>query len=159
MNKTVDGQANNPAAEKMQATFADAVVGSSFRWPTKAVAIGTTAIVVLFVAGLFVQRDSIHEQTLWLFAGAAAAMCAGCWHIANGQTRIDANGIHQDGMIWGKHYTWHELQRARFLKLPMATRLVINTGRPPFKAIYAGTPELESAFRKVADAYGNRVGI
>ena len=38
----------------------------------------------------------------------------------------------------------------RLVRLPLATRLVLTTPRPPFKAVHAGTPELIAAFEEVA---------
>ena len=141
-----------PAADKLAALFPEPVVGYSY---TPALRIG---------AGLLVLLTVVFALTSWtqgmgpttpagaLILAVAAGMIASGWYIVMGKTTVDATGINQE-WVMPKSYRWEEIFRARLIKLPMNTRLMLNTGRPPFKTVHAGTPELKIAFEKIGDLY------
>ncbi|MEZ5738698.1 MAG: hypothetical protein R3E68_04000 [Burkholderiaceae bacterium] len=129
--------------------FAVPVSGGSYRWPAKAIAVTITAGTMLFLlVGLF-NGAMADPGFLLLFAGAGFAMGMGCYYIVTGKTTVDSRGIHQQ-WIFPKFYPWEEIYKVRLVRLPLATRLVLTTPRPPFKAVHAGTPELIAAFEEVA---------
>jgi len=125
--------------------FVSPVTGPSYGAFTKLLATFITALVVLFVVAMVAMAETINTPMLLLMLGAAAAMTATTYYIVTGQTTIDSKGVRQD-WITGKTYTWEEI-------MPMATRLVINTGKPPFKAVHAGSDELASAFEEIVRIY------
>lgn len=81
------------------------------------------------------------------------------YYILTGKTTIDSEGVRQDWFS-GKTYKWDEIRKVSMLRLPMATRLVINTGKPPFKAVHSGSPVLTEAFEEIVRIYKDptRVG-
>lgn len=132
--------------------FVSPVTGPSYGAFTKLLAAFITAIVVLFVVAMIAMAEKMNTPMLLLMLGAAVAMSATTYYIVTGQTTIDSKGVRQD-WITGKTYTWEEIRKVRVLRLPMATRLVINTGKPPFKAVHAGSDELASAFEEIVRIY------
>jgi|GEM_PF-3741287 len=125
--------------------FVSPVTGPSYGAFTKLLAAFITAIVVLFVVAMIAMAEKMNTPMLF-------AMSATTYYIVTGQTTIDSKGVRQD-WITGKTYTWEEIRKVRVLRLPMATRLVINTGKPPFKAVHAGSDELASAFEEIVRIY------
>lgn len=139
-----------------QERFAEPVVGDAYRFGAKLIAVIITVCVFVFI-GMGIAAGGFRDAAaILLFTGAAAGMCLGCYHIVAGKTRIDSEGIRQD-WIFPKQYRWEEIYKAKMLRLPMATRLVLTTPRPPFKAVHAGTPELEKAFADIAAMLPGRI--
>ena len=132
--------------------FATPVTGPSYGWFTKTVACGLTAMVVIFAIFLVLKAQQAGSPMVILILGGALAMAWTSFYIVTGQTTIDSQGVRQDWFS-GKSYTWEEIRKARILRMPMATRLVINTGKPPFKAVHAGSPELVEAFEEITRIY------
>lgn len=134
--------------------FTSPVTGPSYGWFTKLLAAVITGIVVVFVVAMIVMAEKMNTPMLLLMLGASLAMSATTYYIMTGQTTIDSKGVRQD-WITGKSYAWDEIRKVRVLRLPMATRLVINTGKPPFKAVHAGSDELVSAFEEIVRIYND----
>lgn len=141
-----------PAADKLAALFPEPVVGYSY---TPAMRIAAALIVLLSV--------SVALSTWWQGMGpttpggmlifmVAAGMVMSGWYIVMGKTTVDATGINQQ-WVMPKQYRWEEIYRARLMRLPMNTRLMLTTRRPPFKSVHAGTPELREAFEKISELY------
>ncbi|MEK9774648.1 MAG: hypothetical protein VW339_00610, partial [Quisquiliibacterium sp.] len=90
---------------------------------------------------------------MWMLLGAALlGTAASAWYILTGRTTIDAHGIRQD-WITQKSFEWGQIKRVRLLRLPLSSRLLISTGLGPYKAIQAGSPELDAAFKDIAAHY------
>ena len=141
-----------PAADKLAALFPEPVSGYSY---TPSLRIGAALLVLLalgFALTSWFQGLGPSTGAGALILAVSAGMAASGWYIVMGKTTVDASGINQE-WIMPKTYRWEEIYRAKLIRLPMNTRLMLNTGRPPFKTVHAGTPELKVAFEKVADLY------
>lgn len=134
--------------------FAVPVTGPSYGWFTKGLAGGLTAMVILFAAFLVIQAEEAGSPMVVLILGGALAMTWTTYYIITGQTTIDSKGVRQDWFS-GKSYTWDEIRKVSVLRMPMATRLIINTGKPPFKAVHSGSKELTEAFYDVVRIYND----
>lgn len=72
------------------------------------------------------------------------------------ETRITGDGIEQSWFTL-RRIAWQDIQFARFVSLPTSKRLVcFTTGRRPV-VFQAGTPELRTAFMRIAAAYRRRL--
>ena len=69
-----------------------------------------------------------------------------------GKTTIDGRGIRQDWLT-PKEFSWHEISQVRLVRMPLVPRLVVMTGRGPFKAVHGGNKTLVDAFREVESFY------
>lgn len=135
--------------------FAQPVVGPSYKLGARVLAIVLTAIVVLFIGGALLNAPDANASVFMLLGGAGIAMVVTCGYIVAGKTTVDARGVRQDWLIT-KDYAWEEIQSARVLRLPLATRLLMVTARPPYKTVHAGSPELRAAFEEIATMLSNR---
>lgn len=133
--------------------FDQPVSGPAYRPFTKLVTINV--VIGLFAYGTYVlsRRDDIAVALWWLVAMAALVVLVSGWYIVTGKTTIDAKGIRQDWMFT-KSYRWHEISRARFIRLPFSGRLMLVTGQGPIKAVHSGNATLDRAFRDIAAFYG-----
>lgn len=133
--------------------FEIAVTGSSYRLGTK---IFTVALVLgIFIFGAYVllnRQVGIANSVLWLMAGAAVVMLVTCWYILVGKTTVDAKGIRQE-WFFKKDYRWHEISRARFVRMPFSSRLVLFVGGGPMKSVNSGDAALDQALMAVANFY------
>ncbi|MGB7181201.1 MAG: hypothetical protein WA888_05265 [Burkholderiaceae bacterium] len=139
--------------------FATPVTGPAYGWFTRTLACAITAMVVLFAVFLLLKTEDLGSPMVLLILGGAAAMSWTTYYILTGKTTIDSEGVRQDWFS-GKTYKWDEIRKVSMLRLPMATRLVINTGKPPFKAVHSGSPVLTEAFEEIVRIYKDptRVG-
>ena len=141
-----------PTAEAMARLIPDEVTGYAYG---KAMRIGALILVVfsvLFAVGGWANGVPLSSGPGALIGAVALGMCISGWYIMMGKTTVNAQGVSQE-WVMPKSYKWEEIFRARLIKLPMNTRLILNTGKPPFKTIHGGTPELREVFERVARMY------
>jgi hypothetical protein len=137
----------NPRAEALARAFATPVVGPTYRPFTRALA-------ALLVAGLFAWAAQAAiasaESLSWQQVGASAVVgLALLWPLPSllwGRTVIDADGIRQLGWM-GREAGWVQVQRVRFLAMPMSPRLIVSVGLGRSRVFYSGSAELDAAFR------------
>ena len=149
----VDTPTAAPAVLLPEQRFASAVVGPSYRFGTKAFTVALVLGILLYGAYVLINRQAgIASSVLWLMAGGAMVMLVTCWYILVGKTTVDAKGVRQE-WFFKKDYRWHEIGRARFVRMPFSSRLVIFVGGGPMKAINSGDQKLDQAFIQVANFY------
>lgn len=141
-----------PSNEVMARLIPDEVVGYAYSKAMRAGALLLVLFSVLFAVGGWSNGVPLNSGPGALIGAVAIGMMISGWYIVMGKTTVNAQGVSQE-WVMPKSYKWEEIFRARLVKLPMNTRLIINTGRPPFKTIHAGTPELREAFERVARMY------
>ena len=135
-----------------QERFVTPVSGSSYRLSAK-LAAGTT-IASLVIYGLrVIDKILAMPWSMALLVGAAfVGVLATSWYIFKGRTTIDERGVRQQWIVM-KDYDWSRISKARYLRLPFTSRLMLRAGFGPIKAIQGGTPELDAAFREIAAYY------
>lgn len=135
-----------------QERFATPVSGPPYRVSAK-LAAGTT-IASLAIYGLrVIDKVLAMPWTMALLVGAAfLGVLVTSYYIFKGRTTIDARGIRQEWIVT-KDYEWSRISKARHLRLPFTSRLMLRAGVGPIKAIQGGTPELDAAFREIAAYY------
>ena len=138
-----------------QQRFAQPVRGHAYRPVTRVLTVMIAVVTLGYGARVGINRGELSGPLLFMLVSAGLIMAVAAWYIVMGQTTIDARGVHQD-WIMAKSYGWGEIRSARLVRLPLSTRLMLNTGRPPFKVVQAGTVELEAAFREIAAVYRTR---
>ena len=104
-------------------------------------------------AWVLMRRDDVSGAFLGLMGLAFVVVVSSGWYVVTGRTTIDRRGIHQES-LFPKSYRWHEISRARFVRMPLSARLVLVTGRGPMKAVYSGNAALDRAFEEIARFYG-----
>ncbi len=111
-------------------------------------------LIVVIAYGIYTLNRGFDVATpiLVLLALTVVVLTVSGWYILTGKTTIDQQGIRQDWFS-PKVYRWHEIVRARVVKLPGSVRLVLHTGNGPLKAIHGGNSELDQAFKQIADFY------
>jgi len=144
-------------AQTPQERFVTPVSGDTYRKPVKIMAVLLTLVMFAAVIAGLGSAESVDGAAWLLLIGGGLGMGFGCYHIVRGKTTIDAHGIRQD-WIFPKVYPWDEIYKAKLLRLPFGTRLMLTTPRPPFKAIHGGTRELEAAFEEIAAMLPGRTG-
>jgi hypothetical protein len=150
------GQVPGDPSLDPEAYFSEPVSGASYGWFTKALATGLTAVAGVFALVLLFQAEEAGSPMILLICGGALAMAWTTYFIVTGRTTIDADGIRQDWFTGTKNYSWDDVRKVSMFRLPMATRLVINTGRPPYKAVHSGSPEVTAAFAAIVSIYKKR---
>ena len=135
--------------------FAQPVRGHAYRPLTRVVATTIALATLAYGGNVAATHEGISGALLFTVVSAGIVMVFACWYIVTGRTTIDARGVHQD-WIMAKSYGWSEIRSARILRLPLSTRLMLNTGRPPYKVIQSGTPELTAAFEEIVAWYSSR---
>ena len=128
--------------------FATPVTGPAYtlwaRWTTASTVLG----LLVYGAQVMATRPDVAWPVLMLMAAAAVVLLASTWYILTGKTTIDSRGIRQD-WIFPKDYAWHEITRARLVRMPLMPRLVLMTPRGPFKAVHGGSRALLAAFADI----------
>jgi hypothetical protein len=133
--------------------FAQPVVGPAYRRYTKIFTIGMVATLLAYGLQVFNRRsDAVSMSIIWLMLGAAAVLLVTTWYIVTSRTTIDSKGIRQD-WFFKKEYSWYEISKVKFIRLPFSSRLVILGARGPFKAVNSGCKELDDAFRQLENFY------
>lgn len=141
-----------PSAQVMARLIPEEVTGYSYGTAMRIGALLLVAFSVLFAVGGWTNGVPLNSGPGALIGAVALGMCVSGWYIVMGKTTVNAEGVSQE-WVMPKSYKWEEIFRARLVKLPMNTRLIINTGKPPFKTIHAGTPELREVFERIARMY------
>ncbi len=118
---------------------------------------GAATVVLLLVGVLSVRAwDTLmlaaSTQMGWFFIGGYVALIGSYVLLLRSQTRVDAEGICQTGLV-DKKVTWDEIKVARLRGFPFARRLVVSTGYGKFRAFYAGTRDLEQTFARIGASY------
>lgn len=133
--------------------FEQAVIGPAYRPGTRLVTIHLVIGLVAYGAWVLARRDgAVATPILWLMGLALLVVLSSAWFILTGKTTVDRTGIRQD-WIFPKAYRWHEISRARFIKLPFSARLMLVTGHGPIRAVHSGNAALDDAFREIARFY------
>jgi hypothetical protein len=135
--------------------FATPVVGPAYRPFARMTTLTTVVGLAAYGARVLSARPDVAWPVLVLMAAAGAVLLVSAWYILTGKTTVDARGIRQDWMF-PKRFGWHEIARVRFVRMPVVPRLVVMTGRGPFKAIQSGCRELDQAFEEIVRLYGGR---
>lgn len=138
---------SHPLAQR----FPQPVTGPSYRAGARAMVVGTILSLCAYGARTIAEHE--FGWTGWLVlacAGATVAMTG--WSVLAGRTTIDATGIRQDG-VPRKEIRWEEIVRARRIRMPLTSRLLVSTGRGPLKAVHSGNRTLDEAFAEIAAWY------
>ena len=138
--------------QSLVARFESPVSGRAYRPFTRYLTLCFVSSLLTYGAYVLGRSDGVAGTILLLMAMAAAVMLVGAWYIVMGRTTIDGSGIRQDG-LFPKAYRWHEINRARFLKMPLSARLLLTVGSGPIRAIHSGDGQLDAAFRDIAEFY------
>jgi hypothetical protein len=140
----------NPRHEALARTFSTPVSGRAYRPVTRILAAALVA--GLLVWGAVGMVRDLGTPIDWPRIGASAIIAVALlWpmpSILAGRTVIDANGIRQDGWM-GREATWAEVQKIRYIPMPMSPRLVVATGMGRARVFYSGDTQLDGAFREV----------
>jgi hypothetical protein len=133
--------------------FVNPVVGPAYRPYTKFFTVGMVGSIMAYGLQVFMNRgQAIASPILWLLLGAFTVLLVTTWYIVTAKTTVDSKGIRQD-WFFKKDYSWHEIGRVKFIRLPFSSRLVILAARGPFKAVNSGSKELDDAFRQIENFY------
>jgi hypothetical protein len=135
-----------PRLDALRRTFAEPVSGPAYRPVTRVVA-------GLLVAGLLgwgvrtlLMADEPPDTTrLGTAAVIALALLWPMPMLLFGRTVVDADGIRQPGLM-GREIRWTEVQRIRFVRMPMSPRLMASSGFGRVKVFHSGSRELDQAF-------------
>jgi hypothetical protein len=135
--------------------FATPVRGPSYSLPLR---VGVTVVALVVVLGAL-RWSGVFAIAGWtshpaLVVVATVFGTVGSWYFfMRSVTIIDATGIQQTGLV-SRKITWSEVAKARVTRWGV-TRLIVRGARGPFPmAFYGGTPELRSAFERIAQASG-----
>lgn len=139
----------NPRADAVSRAFAVPVDGPSYRPLTRWLAAGTVLALFGWGGALIAEHGLASLDAPRIVAGAAVA-AALLWPLPTllfGRTVVDATGVHQLG--WGgREARWSDMQRVRFLRVPMASRLLVSVGFGRVRVFHSGSPELDAAFER-----------
>ena len=140
----------NPRHEALARTFATPVSGPAYRPVTRLLAVALVAGLLVW-GGVGLVSD-LGTPIDWPRIGASAIIAVALlWpmpSILAGRTVIDATGIRQGGWL-GRETTWAEVQRIRYVPMPMSPRLIVSAGLGRARVFYSGDAQLDAAFREV----------
>lgn len=128
-------------------------------WP---IWIKILAVITLALIGLQLVRTAASPvgQNISPWVAGSLVLCyAGLLVLARymlvSVTSVDETGIHQT-WLGNRQLKWEDLQFAKFVPLPASKRLICfqSKGRPVI--FQAGTPELSTAFARIALVYRRR---
>ena len=137
--------------------FEQPVSGPAYRLFTRLLTIKLIVGLLLYGGWVLWRRDDVAPAVLALMGLPFVVVMSSGWFIVIGKTTIDRQGIRQDG-LFPKHYRWHEISRARFVRMPLSARLMLVTGHGPIKAVYSGDATLDRAFEDIARFYAGTLG-
>jgi hypothetical protein len=116
----------------------------------------TIAVLALLAYGaraMLVLPPEPPSRDGWYFLGAIVFALVGSWYfMVTARTTIDAQGIHQSGLI-ERRTGWDEIGYARVRGPSFSRRLVVRNSAGRFRYYYGATPELTAAFERIAAAY------
>jgi hypothetical protein len=133
--------------------FATPVIGPAYRKYTKFFTV--SMVLSIFAYGIHVfttRKEAVASPIMWLMLGACVVLAVTTWYIVTAKTTIDSKGIRQD-WFFKKEFSWHEIGRVKFIRLPFSSRLVILAASGPFKAVNSGSKELDQAFKQLENFY------
>ena len=135
-----------PRLEALARAFATPVSGPTYRPLTRALALAlVVGLLGWGVRALLASPEPLDATRL--AAGAAVALAL-LWPMPSllfGRTVVDANGVRQLGWM-GREVSWSEVQRIRFVRMPLSPRLLISLGIGRVKVFHSGSAELDAAF-------------
>lgn len=132
--------------------FAQPVTGPAYRPVTRVLAVLIVTSLLVYGVQVLTGSEPVNSAVLMLMAAAAGVVLITAWYILTGKTTVDATGIRQD-WFWERHFRWHEIARARFVRVPLAPRLVLMTARGPLKSVHSGNRALDAAFTEIDRFY------
>lgn len=132
--------------------FRTPVTGPAYRRSAKVTAVLAVLSLVVYGAKTADRMVGMPWSMWVLLAVAFGGMVVTTWYILTGHTTVDSQGVRQDWMAQ-KHYRWDQIKRARHVRLPFTSRLMLWTGFGPAKSIQSGTPQLDAAFKEIAAYY------
>ena len=132
--------------EALGRAFATPVSGPTYRPATRLLAAGLVVGLIVWGGRLLLGGDEPLDATR---IGAAIAIVAALlWPMPSmlfGCTVIDATGVRQLGWM-GRDTEWTQVQRIRFVRVPLAPRLIVSAGFGRVKVFYSGSADLDAAF-------------
>lgn len=137
--------------------FPEPVSGPSYGPAARLGTLSTVIFLVGYAMSVWSRRDDVAAAVWLLLAAAAAVLLVTAWYILTGRTTLDREGIRQDWVV-RRQFRWHEISRARVMRMPFSTRLLLATGGGPMKAVHAGDAILRQAFARVSAFYDPRRG-
>ena len=130
-------------------TFQVPVSGPTYRPLTRILA--TTLVGGLLAWGAAGLIADLGTPIDWPRIGASAVIAiALLWPMPSillGRTVIDATGIRQPGWL-GREAEWAQVQRIRYLPMPLSPRLIVSIGMGRARVFYSGDAPLDAAFRE-----------
>lgn len=135
-----------PRLEALERAFGTPVSGPSYRPLTRGIALVLVVGLLGWGARVLIEGPEPLDATR-LGAGAAIALAL-LWPMPSllfGRTVVDATGVHQLGWM-GRDIAWREVQRIRFVRMPMSPRLLVSLGIGRVKVFHSGCAELDEAF-------------
>jgi len=136
----------------LEERFRTPVTGPAYRMPAKVFVVLTLVFMVFFAARNLDQMAALPWAMWVLLAAAFGGVVITSWYVVTGNTTVDSAGVHQQWMV-EKSYRWDQIKRARHVRLPLASRLMISVGFGPAKAIHSGSAEIDAAFKEIAAYY------
>lgn len=131
--------------------FARPITGPSYRPGFKAITVALLAALALY--GAWVLRGaSAWSPVLIAPAAAAALLLVAAAPILRGTTTVDTQGIRTSGLTRGA-LRWEQIDRARYLRVPLSPRLLVLPTSGPMRAFHAGNAALEQAFVSIDRLY------
>ncbi len=135
-----------PRLEALARAFATPVSGPTYRPLTRALALALVAGLLGWgVRALLASPEPLDATRLAAGAAVAFALLWPMPMLLFGRTVVDATGVRQLGWM-GREVGWSEVQRIRFVRLPMSPRLMISLGIGRVKVFHSGSAELDRAF-------------
>ncbi len=138
----------SPRLDALARAFATPVSGPTYRPLTRGLALALVAGLLGWGARLLIASPEPLDATR-LAAGAAVAFAL-LWPMPMlllGRTVVDSTGVRQLGWM-GREAAWSEVQRIRFVRLPMSPRLMVSLGVGRVRVFYSGSTELDEAFAR-----------
>lgn len=136
-------------AQALSRAFSEPVSGPSYRPLTRWLAACVVLALFGWGAALLLEHGLASLDAPRIVAGAAVA-AALLWPLPAllaGRTVVDATGVRQLG--WGgREAAWTDMQRVRFLRVPMAPRLLVSVGFGRVRVFHSGSAELDAAFER-----------
>ncbi|MCX7273071.1 MAG: hypothetical protein NTV19_07750 [Burkholderiales bacterium] len=109
--------------------FAEPVSGPAYTPWARMTTITSVAGLMLYGFNVLSRHADIAWPILMLMATGGAVLLTSTWYILTGKTTIDARGIRQDWFT-PKDYSWHEISRVRFVRMPMVSAGGDDSARP-----------------------------
>ena len=132
--------------------FARPVSGPSYRTSFRVVTMALLVALAAYGAQVLRAATAWSAGLAWLAATAALVLLASAWPVLFGKTTVDAQGIRRTGPSRGA-LGWDQIGRARYLRLPLAPRLLVLPTAGPMRTFHAGNVALEQAFADIERFY------